>query len=618
MLTIANLTYRIAGREILREAGFALPAGHHAGLIGRNGSGKSTLLRLIAGEIAPDSGKIETPKSWRIGRLAQDAPGDTRTPLGYVLAADSERAALLAEAERAEDPDRIAAIHARLADIAAHSAEARAAAILAGLGFNERAQQRALGEFSGGWRMRVALAAQLFAAPDLLLLDEPTNHLDLEAALWLENFLGTYPKTVLLVSHDRDLLNRAVTRILHLAGGQCTLYSGGYDDFAEARRQKLALDAATAAKQEAQRRHMMAFVDRFRYKASKARQAQSRLKAIARLKPIVAESADETLALSLSFPEPKPLAPPLITLDRVAVGYQPGRPVLSGLDLRIDPEDRIALLGVNGNGKSTFIKLLAGRLLPMAGEMRRSGKLRIGYFAQDQMEELDIAATPLQALGRIARDLTSEKARAHLARFGLGQHTVGTRIADLSGGEKSRLAFALITWDAPHILLLDEPSNHLDIDSRQSLIEALNEFSGAAILISHDPHLIELCADRLWLVAEGGIAPFTEDLDSYRRQVLAGSGIPNSRKAAPPRRRAEPVIAEGTARQRAAEQAEQAVQKLAEALGLVEAELARPELYAPAGAEALGHWQAKHAEVKRRLAAAEAAWLKAQEKLETP
>ncbi|MBK8159477.1 MAG: ABC-F family ATP-binding cassette domain-containing protein [Rhodospirillaceae bacterium] len=635
MLTISNLTYRIAGREILANASVSVSAGHHAGLVGRNGAGKSTLLKLISGDLHMDSGTIDVPRNWRIGRLEQEMKEQGRSLLNCVLAADTERMSLLAEAEHATDPNRIAEIHGRLVDIQAHSAESRAAEILAGLGFDAAAQQRPLSDFSGGWQMRVALAAQLFSAPDLMLLDEPTNHLDLEATLWLESYLKNYPGTILLVSHDRDLLNKVVNRIIHLSRGGMISYAGGYDDFESMRRLRMEQDMAMASKVDAQRKHMQAFVDRFRYKASKARQAQSRLKMIAKLQPI-ALVADEK-GINISFPQPEALAPPLITIDHVSVGYEPGKPILKNLDLRLDPDDRIALLGSNGNGKSTFIKLLAGKLAPMSGDMRKSSKLRVGYFAQHQTDELDVEATPIEVMARAAPDLLPDKRRAHLGRFGIGQDQANTKVSRLSGGEKARLLLALMSRQAPNILLLDEPSNHLDIYSRQALVEAINEFEGAVIIISHDPNLIELTADRLWLVKDGAVKTFDGDMDDYRRQIISerrektrsekrGSlpekpSAPKAAsahatapvKSAPKPQQVSPANAKKVAlspeRKKALSGAETAIAKLTQALDIIETKLNDPSLYNNGGTATLATWQTKHAEVKKKLAEAEETWL---------
>ena len=626
MLTITDLTYRIAGRTILDQASLTLAAGQKAGLIGRNGTGKSTLLKLITGQLHADAGDIRMAGRARIGMLSQEAPSGPESLLDTVLAADTERTALLDEAEYATDPNRIAEIHHRLVDIDAHAAPARAAEILAGLGFDAEAQARPCSDFSGGWRMRVALAAVLFSAPDLLLLDEPTNHLDLEATLWLEDYLRRYPHTILMVSHDRELLNQVAERIVHLSENKLTVYGGNYDTFEKTRAEKLALQAATAAKQDAQRKHMQAFVDRFRYKASKARQAQSRLKALAKLPPIASVVEDHQIVFD--FPEPIELAPPLITLDHVEVGYEPGKPILRGLDLRLDPDDRIALLGANGNGKSTFVKLLAGRLEAMSGTIRRSSKLRVGYFAQHQTDELDMQSTPLETMGRVAPKLTPQQCRAHLGRFDFGVDKVGTKIANLSGGEKARLLLALMSYSAPNILLLDEPTNHLDIDSRRALVEAINNFAGAVVLISHDPTLIELTVDRLWLVKNGTCKSFDGDLDDYRHLLESGgnratpSRSRGSSKAAKRRETpAEPnnkptIAAAGKYQQkRNVEQSGLAVEKFTQALKLIEAKLADPKLY-NGPAEQVADWQRKHAEVRQRLSEAEEAWLEAQVALE--
>jgi ATP-binding cassette subfamily F protein 3 len=633
MLTVTDLTYRIAGRPLLEGASLTLPDGHHAGLVGRNGTGKSTLLKLIAGELHADTGSIGLPSRARIGMLAQEAPDGPDSLLDTVLAADQELSALLAEAEHASDPHRIAEIHTRLADIGAHAAPARAASILAGLGFDAAAQARPCREFSGGWRMRVALAAVLFAAPDLLLLDEPTNHLDLEATLWLESFLKSYPHTMLLVSHDRDLLNKVVDRIVHLEERKLTLYTGGYDRFERTRSERLEHQAALQVRQMAQRRHMQAFVDRFRYKASKARQAQSRLKALARMEPIA--SVSEARTVTFDFPSPDPLAPPLITLDEVEVGYAPGQPVLRRLDLRLDMDDRIAMLGANGNGKSTLVKLLAGRLAPMEGRLRKSAKLRVGYFAQHQAEELDLAATPLVLMERLTPLSVEQKRRAHLAGFGFGPGQVVTRVGDLSGGEKARLLFALMTHAAPHILLLDEPTNHLDIDARQALVQAINAYDGAVVLISHDPHLIELTADRLWLVADGTCRPYEGDLDDYRRLLLeqrreraaerrqekqAGNGgeAPAGRTAAERkalRRAAAAARADSSDLTRAAAAAEKRLEQLVARKHALEAKLADPAVYSGPTAE-LMQLQLKFGELKKAIAEAEESWLATQAALE--
>ncbi len=625
MLHINDLVYRVQGEPLFDHATVAVNKGERVGLVGRNGSGKTTLLKLISGELHPDQGSITYPRLTRVGKVAQEAPSGQTSLIDTVLAADSERNALLAEAEHASDPHRIAELHERLATIGADSAPARAARILAGLGFDEAAQQRPCAEFSGGWRMRVALAALLFRAPDLLLLDESTNHLDLEAALWLEGYLKSYPGTLLLVSHDRGLLNRAVNRIIHLDQRKLTAYTGNYDRFERLRREHLEHQAALHAKQQAQRRHIQAFVDRFRYKASKARQAQSRLKALARMEPIAAVMEDRTV--TFDFPAPSHLSPPILTLENASVGYEAGKPILSRLNLRLDMDDRVALLGANGNGKSTLSKLLAGRLKCMEGRMTRSGKLKIGYFAQDQAEELDLQATPLAHMQRLMPMETETKLRAQLGRFGFGVDRAEVQVGKLSGGEKARLLFALMSREAPHVLILDEPTNHLDVDSRQALIQALSAFEGAVILVSHDTHLIELTADRLWLVADGTVSSFDGDMDDYRKLLLEQRRQERTRQREDKPQRDEVVSKKDKRRaaaearaavadlRKAAKQAEAKLEKLNRQKADLEKKLADPEVYEGPTAK-LQDLQIKFGQIKQAIAEAEDHWLELQTALE--
>ncbi|MGB5093767.1 MAG: ABC-F family ATP-binding cassette domain-containing protein [Parvibaculum sp.] len=531
MLHINDLTFRMEGRLLLDHVTAALPPGQRTGFVGRNGTGKSTLLKLITGVYGPETGSISFPKNWRVGMVTQEAPSGPITLLDTVLAADKERSSLLAEAEHATDPHRIAEIHTRLADMGAHSAPARAASILAGLGFDEVAQARPCADFSGGWRMRVALAAVLFSEPDLLLLDEPTNYLDLEGTIWLEEYLCEYPHTVFIVSHDRDLLNNVAQNILHLEHKKLTFYSGNYDRFDRTRREKLMLQMSMKKKQEDARRHMESFVERFKAKASKARQAQSRMKALARMEPI-ADILNERV-MPFRFPAPeKPLASPIIRLEHASVGYDPEKPVLSGLDLRIDHDDRIALLGANGNGKSTFAKLLCDRLAVTGGHKYDSKKLRIAYFAQHQLDELNMGETPYEHFRELVPTATQAQVRAIAGSYGFGADKADTNVEKLSGGEKARLLFAVQTYNKPHLIILDEPTNHLDVDSREALVMAINDYEGAFILISHDRHLVETCADRLWLVADGTVKPYDGDLDDYKKWLLD------------PARRARPLAAE--------------------------------------------------------------------------
>lgn len=626
MLRIREMSYRVAGRPLFEDASVTIPAGHKVGLIGRNGSGKTTLLRLIVGEAQVDQGAIELDGIGidQIGRVVQEAPGGAISPLDFVLAADKERAALMAEAETATQPERIAEIQIRLADIDAHSAPARAASILAGLGFDNDSQQQPLATFSGGWRMRAALAAVLFSTPEFMILDEPTNHLDLEAALWLETYLKSYRGTLLIVSHDRDLLNRAVTSILHLEGCQLFFYEGGYDRFEKTRQERLTLAAAAARKQEHQRRHMQAFIDRFRYKASKARQAQSRIKALEKMETInLAISEPNTV---FRFPEPEALAPPLITFDRADVGYVAEKPVLRNLSFRIDPDDRIGFLGQNGNGKSTLARLISGELTAQSGEGHRSNKLRVGYFAQDQIEALDAEATAITHLQRLMPRATPTEIRSQLGGVGLIQDRQDVLSKNMSGGERARLSIAIILIHKPNILILDEPTNHLDIDARDALADALNSFAGCVILISHDRRLLELTTDRLWLVADGTVRDYDDDLEAYRKSVLAdrrekNRGDPgaenNSRGDKREDRRAAAARRKQSAELRkTVHSTEQALEKLQVKMQKIQAVLSDPDFYQKESTARIQEIATRQRQLASEIEAAEAAWLNAAEALE--
>ncbi|TMK11281.1 MAG: ABC-F family ATP-binding cassette domain-containing protein [Alphaproteobacteria bacterium] len=524
MLSITDVSVRIAGRLLIDHGSAQIVPGARVGLIGRNGAGKSTLFQAIRGELPTETGTITIPPRWRVGSLAQEAPTGPESLIEVVLKSDLERDALLREAETAHDPHRISEIQTRLVDIDAHSAPARAAAILSGLGFSSADQARPCSEFSGGWRMRVALAATLFAAPDLLLLDEPTNYLDLEGTLWLEDHLANYPRTVIVISHDRDLLDTSVDQILHLDRGKLTLYRGSYSSFEEQRATREMLDAKHAKRQEAERKRLQAFVDRFKAKASKARQAQSRVKMLERMKPIAALVTQDVREISFPAPE-KMLSPPIIAVDDVSVGYDPKKPVLNRVTLRIDNDDRIALLGANGNGKSTLVKLLANRLAAFSGTITRAEKISIAYFAQHQLDELSEDGSPYDHVRKLMSDAPETKVRGRTGAIGFSGKAGDTLVKNLSGGEKARLLLGLATFFGPNMIILDEPTNHLDIDSRAALAEAINEFPGAVIMVSHDRYLIEACADQLWVVADQTVTTYDGDLDDYRRMVLSARGM---------------------------------------------------------------------------------------------
>ena len=621
MLNLTGITVRLGGRTIIDDASAMLPPRGRIGLIGRNGAGKSTLVKVIAGLLEPDAGTLSMPRGSRLGYIAQEAPGGDATPFETVLAADTERAALMLESETCSEPHRLAELHERLIAIEAHSAPSRAARILVGLGFDEAAQHRPLESFSGGWRMRVALAALLFSQPDLLLLDEPSNHLDLEAVLWLEDFLRSYPATILLVSHERDFLNNVVDHILHLSGGKLTLYPGGYDAFERQRAERQAQLASARARQDAMREKLRDYVARNSARASTAKQAQSRAKALAKLQPI-AELIDDP-SLSFDFPEPDALRPPLITLDLAAVGYGE-TPVLQRLNLRIDPDDRIALLGRNGNGKTTLARLLAAQLKPMDGAMQASARMRVGYFTQYQVEELDRSETPLQHMTLALPGASPGAVRAQLGRFGFAGPKATTEVGKLSGGERARLALALITRDAPHLLILDEPTNHLDVDAREALVQALNDYSGAVLIVSHDRHMLEMTADRLVLVDGGTAKDFDGSIDDYIAFVLA-------RDPAPPRggdgargvnkkdqRKANAEARErGQALRKAARAAEAELERLTTERSAIDQAMFDPASATPALARlTMTDLMKRRAELETRIEQAEATWLEASEALE--
>ena len=625
MLILNDITVRIAGRLLIDHSSVTLPSGSKTGFVGHNGTGKSTLFRVITGDLAPETGEVVIPKDTRIGQVAQEAPGTEESLLEIVLAADKERVQLLQEAETATDPMRIAAIHARLTDIGAHSAEARAGSILSGLGFNSEAQKRPASSFSGGWRMRVALAAVLFAEPDLLLLDEPTNYLDLEGTLWLIEYVRRYPHTVIIISHDRELLNSATNSIMHLENKKLTFWRGNYDQFERQHAETVELQQKMAAKQEAHRKHMEDFVARFRAKASKARQAQSRLKALEKLKPI-AVWQDEHVQ-PFSFPQAEKIAAsPIIALSKVEVGYEPGKPILKGLDLRIDNDDRIALLGANGNGKSTLAKLLSGRLKPESGTMTLSPNLKVAFFAQHQMDDLFPEENPIEHVRRLMPKQPEAKIRAAVARMGLSTEKMMTKAKELSGGEKARLLMGLATFDGPNLLILDEPTNHLDIDSREQLVLALNDFEGAVILIAHDRHLIEATMERLWLVKDGTVKTYDGDMDDYRNDIL-GISKPKEVKQAPKdnsstkskndqRKASAEKRAELAPLRKQIQEQEALMERLQKLIARLDETLADPELYTKSPDKAAEKAK-ERADAVNRLDDAESRWLKLSDEYDT-
>lgn len=617
MLNLTDITVRLGGRTIIDGATAKLPPKGRIGLIGRNGAGKTTLVKVIASQLEPDTGSIDMPRGAKLGYIAQEAPAGDATPFETVLAADVERAALLHESETSHDPDRLGEVHERLMAIDAYTAPSRAAQILVGLGFDEEAQHRPLDSFSGGWKMRVALASLLFSQPDLLLLDEPSNHLDLEAVLWLEDFLKSYPATILLVSHERDFLNNVVDHILHLDRGKLTLYPGGYDAFERQRAERQAQLASARAKQQAEREKLQDYVRRNSARASTAKQAQSRAKALAKMQPIAELLDDPTL--TFDFPNPDELRPPLITLDMASVGYGE-TPILKRLNLRIDPDDRVALLGRNGNGKTTLARLLAAQLAPMEGAMNASGKMRVGYFTQYQVEELDRTETPLQHMTVLMKGASQSAVRAQLGRFGFSGPKATTEVGKLSGGERARLALALITRDAPHMLILDEPTNHLDVDAREALIQALNQYTGTVVVVSHDRHMLEMTADRLVLVDQGTAKEFDGSLDDYIAFVLSKDGAA-ARTAKVDKKEARRAAAEarekGTELRKVAKAAESELARLTEQRSAVER-----AMFDPATADAalakltMTELMKRRAELTDRIDAAEAAWMEASEALE--
>jgi ATP-binding cassette subfamily F protein 3 len=614
MISFENISFSVAGRTLVKNSTVSIPSGHKVGLVGRNGTGKTSLFRLVYGDITLDHGDLKLNKNTRVGGVAQEAPGSSITLLDTVLAADQERADLLQKAQLEKDPLQIAEIQTRLADIDAWSAEARAATILNGLGFDKNKQKLACSEFSGGWRMRVALAAVLFSKPDLLLLDEPSNYLDLEGSIWLEAYISKYPSTIIIISHDRALLNNSVNSILHLEDKELHLYTGNYETFAKTRAARLAHKEAEVKKQNLRRQHLQSYVDRFRYKADKAKQAQSRLKMLAKMEPISISS--ETTFTKFDFPQPEELSPPIVNIQNASVGYEE-KTVLSDINLRIDQDDRIAILGQNGEGKSTLSKLIANKLIPHVGKIIHSNKLRIGYFAQHQLDELTLNETPME---HILRERPSEKQgqiRARLDGFGISVEQADIRVKSLSGGQKARLSLLLASLDAPHLLILDEPTNHLDIESREALVEALTKYSGAVIIVSHDIHLLSLVADRLWLAKNGTVKPYEYDLETYRKSLLSISSskkpeqLKNSKTVRKSYTKDEIIVLKNNVTK-----SEERVEKLLTMEEKISKKLANPKIYSDTNRNELVVLNTKYAEVRKAMTKAEDLWEIAQKKLD--
>jgi ATP-binding cassette subfamily F protein 3 len=622
MLSIKNLTYKIGGRTIIEEASINLMDGWKVGIVGVNGAGKSTLFKLISGELHADLGSISLSLKQRMGMVRQDIP-DCETPLiDMVVNAHEELAELFKACETETDPYKIADIYSRLAELDAYTAPSRAAILLTGLGFKEEQLSEPFSSFSGGWRMRVALAAALFVEPEFLLLDEPTNHLDLEAIMWLETYLINYPHTLLVISHDREMLNKCIDHVVHVDKKQLTLYTGNYDSFERERAAKLGMQQKMHEKQQAHRAHMQAFVDRFKASAAKASQAQSRIKALEKMDLVDAVIADR--AIKFKFPQPEKLPAPLIAIQNVDVGYTEGKPIVRKVYESIDMDDRIALLGANGNGKSTMMKLIAGKLDPMKGDLVRSGKLRIGYFSQHQTEELDMDSTPFQEMSRLfaKRDGGSREpvVRAKLGQFGFSKDLADNQISKLSGGEKARLLFAFMSFDAPHLLLLDEPTNHLDIDAREALVQALNDYEGAVVIVSHDPSMVERVADRLWLVNDGGCTLFDGDLNDYRKFITQSrrAGRKDEKKAkeakaqkntAPEENKSEKKKLSG-AQAKKAEKTEQEIARLTMEKAKLETLMADPKIYN--NVEKIREKKQAYSQISQELESCEASWLEMQ------
>jgi len=621
MIQLEHITLRRGVEDLLVDASLTVHAGQKIGLVGPNGCGKSSLFAMLLGELEPDTGEVRIPDDWTVAHMAQQISELDRPAIEYVLDGDralrrAEKA--VADADASGAGERIAHAHQQFDDARGFDAPARAGVLLNGLGFAAAEHEKPVGEFSGGWRIRLSLARALMCPSDLLMLDEPTNHLDLETIIWLEEWLKRYAGTLVLISHDRDFLDNVVDGIVHIEHQQLNRYAGGYSDFERQRAERMALQQAQFEKQQKKVAHMQSFVDRFRYKASKAKQAQARLKALERMEKIAPAHADSPF--DFEFPEPGRAADPLMALRDVQLGYGDVR-VLEGISLNLAAGDRIGLLGVNGAGKSTLVKALAGELEPQAGTLEASRNLRIGYFAQHQMEQIDRQASPLVNLSRIAGDTPEQKLRDFLGGFAFSGDLATDPCTRLSGGERARLVLALIIWKAPNLLLLDEPTNHLDLEMRHALTVALQGFEGAVVTVSHDRHLLGATVDEYWLVADGGVQPFSGGLDAYRKLVSqpdSGGGktsASGNRKAERQRKAAERERIKPLTNK--VKKLTGEIQRLETERDRLEKRLAVADLYQPENADQLKELLAERGSVKQKLESLEGEWLEAEEELET-
>ncbi|RUO56500.1 ATP-binding cassette domain-containing protein [Pseudidiomarina homiensis] len=625
MISIRGMALMRGGNVLLQNSDITIFPGHHVGVVGRNGTGKSSLFALMRGELQVEQGECDVPKQWRIASVKQETPGLEQAALDYVLDGDTELRALedqLKQAEVQNDGHAIGRLHDQLATIGAYEAPARAASLLAGLGFSDEQFQQPVKAFSGGWRMRLNLAQALIARADLLLLDEPTNHLDVDAIFWLEDWLQRFPGTLLLISHDRDFLDAVCQQIVHIEQQTATSYNGNYSSFERQYAEQIAQQQAQFEKEQAQRKHLQKYIDRFRYKASKARQAQSRIKALERLTasaPLVANSQ-----FQFGFRDPEQLPNPLLTLDDVQAGYG-DTVILRSIKFNLVPGSRIGLLGRNGAGKSTLVKLLAGELQPQQGTLQLNSGIKLGYFAQHQLELLDSQATPLQHIQRLDAHATEQQLRDFLGSFGFSGDQATRQVAPMSGGEKARLVLAIIVYQKPNLLLLDEPTNHLDSVMREALVYALQDFAGAMVIVSHDRHLLRTTVDEFFLVANAQVQPFDGDLDSYHEWLQNQQKARSESQESP----SSPKVDRKTEKREAAARRQQLkpfkdavanyekeVHKCEQALADINAQLADNSLYEAENKPRLTELLQQQASLQQTLSQAEEQWMEAEEALQ--